>query len=43
VAVEVQQSGWADPDATVQQARTAEGETDFEHGLDAILTGLAAK
>jgi AcrR family transcriptional regulator len=40
VAVEVQQSGWADPDATVQHARTADGEREFEHGLDALITGL---
>ncbi|MBO3748532.1 TetR family transcriptional regulator [Streptosporangiaceae bacterium NEAU-GS5] len=43
VAVEVQQSGWADPDATVRDARTAEGEVDFEHGLDALLIGLSPK
>ncbi|WP_374463024.1 TetR/AcrR family transcriptional regulator C-terminal domain-containing protein [Microtetraspora sp. AC03309] len=40
VAVEVQQSGWADPDATVRDARTAEGEREFERGLDALLAGL---
>ncbi len=40
VAVEVQQSGWADPDAEVRDARTAEGERDFEHGLDALISGL---
>jgi TetR/AcrR family transcriptional regulator, tetracycline repressor protein len=40
VAVEVQQSGWADPDADVQNARTAEGEREFEHGLDALIIGL---
>jgi TetR/AcrR family transcriptional regulator, tetracycline repressor protein len=40
VAVEVQQSGWADPDATVRDARTAQGDADFEHGLTALLTGL---
>jgi hypothetical protein len=38
--VEVQQSGWADPDAEVRDARTAEGERDFEHGLDALIAGL---
>ncbi|WP_204058873.1 TetR/AcrR family transcriptional regulator C-terminal domain-containing protein [Microbispora corallina] len=41
VAVEVQQSGWADPDAAVRDARTAEGEREFEEGLDALLAGLA--
>ncbi|GAA4566007.1 hypothetical protein GCM10023193_41520 [Planotetraspora kaengkrachanensis] len=40
VAVEVQQSGWADPDATVRDARTADGEREFEHGLDALIAGL---
>ncbi|GAA1302386.1 hypothetical protein Psi02_48520 [Planotetraspora silvatica] len=40
VAVEVQQSGWADPDATVQHARTADGEREFQHGLDALIAGL---
>ncbi|MEZ0070724.1 TetR/AcrR family transcriptional regulator C-terminal domain-containing protein [Planotetraspora sp. GP83] len=40
VAVEVQQSGWADPDATVRDARTAEGEREFEDGLDALISGL---
>ncbi|MFC0556887.1 TetR/AcrR family transcriptional regulator C-terminal domain-containing protein [Planotetraspora thailandica] len=40
VAVEVQRSGWADPDATVQNARTEDGERDFEHGLDALIRGL---
>jgi TetR/AcrR family transcriptional regulator, tetracycline repressor protein len=43
VAVEVQQSGWADPDATVRDARTAEGDREFEEGLDALLAGLAAQ
>ncbi|MBP2704164.1 TetR/AcrR family transcriptional regulator C-terminal domain-containing protein [Microbispora sp. RL4-1S] len=42
VAVEVQQSGWADPDAAVRDARTTEGEREFERGLDALLAGLAA-
>ncbi|GLX01843.1 hypothetical protein Misp02_59290 [Microtetraspora sp. NBRC 16547] len=42
VAVEVQQSGWADPDATVRDARTARGEEEFERGLDALLAGLQA-
>ncbi|MFC0864508.1 TetR/AcrR family transcriptional regulator C-terminal domain-containing protein [Sphaerimonospora cavernae] len=40
VAVEVQQSGWADPDADVRDARTAEGEREFEQGLDALIAGL---
>lgn len=40
VAVEVQQSGWADPDAEVVNARTAEGEREFEQGLDALIAGL---
>ncbi|MBO4275474.1 TetR family transcriptional regulator [Microbispora triticiradicis] len=43
VAVEVQRSGWADPDATVRDARTAEGERDFEHGLDALISGLGVR
>ncbi|MEO3862592.1 TetR/AcrR family transcriptional regulator C-terminal domain-containing protein [Acrocarpospora sp. B8E8] len=41
VAVEVQRSGWADPDATVEHARVESGEEDFERGLDAVLAGLA--
>ncbi|WP_055478565.1 TetR/AcrR family transcriptional regulator C-terminal domain-containing protein [Sphaerimonospora mesophila] len=40
VAVEVQQSGWADPDADVVNARTAEGKREFEQGLDALIAGL---
>ncbi|WP_433411717.1 TetR/AcrR family transcriptional regulator C-terminal domain-containing protein [Microtetraspora malaysiensis] len=42
VAVEVQQSGWADPDATVRDAKTVQGEEEFERGLDALLSGLQA-
>ncbi|WP_214102793.1 TetR/AcrR family transcriptional regulator C-terminal domain-containing protein [Acrocarpospora catenulata] len=41
VAVEMQRSGWADPDATVEHARVESGDADFERGLDAVLTGLA--
>lgn len=40
VAVEVQQSGWADPDADVREARTADGDRAFEHGLEALIAGL---
>lgn len=41
VAVEVQQSGWADPEATVEHARIDSGEADFERGLRAVISGLA--
>ena len=41
VAVEMQRSGWADPDATVEHARVESGDADFERGLDAVLAGLA--
>lgn len=40
VAVEMQASGWADPDADVAKARVATGDADFERGLTAVLRGL---
>ncbi|WP_066369865.1 TetR/AcrR family transcriptional regulator C-terminal domain-containing protein [Herbidospora mongoliensis] len=40
VAVEMQASGWADPDAEVEKARVATGDADFERGLAAVLAGL---
>ncbi|SDG73187.1 DNA-binding transcriptional regulator, AcrR family [Sinosporangium album] len=46
VAVEVQQSGWADPEASVEPGpwpRADErADAAFEHGLAALLDGLAA-
>jgi AcrR family transcriptional regulator len=41
VAVEVQSSGWADPESSAPDARIDTGDTDFERGLDVVLSGLA--
>lgn len=41
VAVEVQSSGWADPESTAENARIGTGDTDFERGLDVVISGLA--
>ncbi|ADG88415.1 TetR/AcrR family transcriptional regulator C-terminal domain-containing protein [Thermobispora bispora] len=41
VAVELQRSGWADPDAEVREVRTAEGEREFAEGLDALIAGIS--
>ncbi len=41
VAVEVQSSGWADPDSAAADARIGTGDADFERGLDVVLSGLA--
>ncbi|MEU4578573.1 TetR/AcrR family transcriptional regulator C-terminal domain-containing protein [Nonomuraea sp. ATR24] len=40
VAVEVQQSGWADPEADEWIRRDERADADFERGLDALLRGL---
>ncbi|MEU0568244.1 TetR/AcrR family transcriptional regulator C-terminal domain-containing protein [Nonomuraea sp. NPDC005983] len=40
VAVEVQQSGWADPEVDVWTRRDERADEDFERGLDALLKGL---
>ncbi|MBN6057742.1 TetR/AcrR family transcriptional regulator C-terminal domain-containing protein [Nonomuraea sp. RK-328] len=40
VAVEVQQSGWADPEVDEWVRRDERADADFERGLDALLRGL---
>ncbi|NUR89328.1 MAG: TetR family transcriptional regulator [Nonomuraea sp.] len=40
VAVEVQQSGWADPEVDEWTRRDPRADVDFERGLDALLKGL---
>lgn len=40
VAVEVQRSGWADPEVDEWIRRDERADTDFERGLDALLKGL---
>jgi hypothetical protein len=40
VAVEVQQSGWADPEVDQWVRRDERADMDFERGLDALLKGL---
>jgi AcrR family transcriptional regulator len=40
VAVEVQQSGWADPEVDEWVRRDERADIDFERGLDALLKGL---
>ncbi|MFD0476797.1 hypothetical protein ACFQ0B_57655 [Nonomuraea thailandensis] len=40
VAVEVQQSGWADPEVDEWVRRDERADLDFERGLDALLKGL---
>ncbi|SDL62646.1 DNA-binding transcriptional regulator, AcrR family [Nonomuraea maritima] len=40
VAVEVQQSGWADPEVDRWVKRDERADRDFERGLDALLKGL---
>ncbi|MFC7722025.1 hypothetical protein [Nonomuraea recticatena] len=40
VAVEVQQSGWADPERDTWTRRDARADADFERGMDAMLRGL---
>ncbi len=40
VAVEVQQSGWADPEVDEWVRRDERADADFERGLDALLKGL---
>lgn len=40
VAVEVQQSGWADPEVDTWTRRDERADADFERGLDALLKGL---
>ncbi|WP_084963439.1 TetR/AcrR family transcriptional regulator C-terminal domain-containing protein [Thermoactinospora rubra] len=42
VAVEVQQSGWADPEADGWTRRDERADADFERGLEALLRGLSA-
>jgi|SRR5437868_2020114 len=42
VAVEVQQSGWADPEADTWIRGDERADADFERGLDALLRGLRA-
>ena len=50
VAVEVQQSGWAEPSGDEDEpwrppsrgGGSPAADTDFEHGLDALLAGLGA-
>lgn len=42
VAVEVQQSGWADPETDTWIRRDERADADFERGLDALLRGLRA-
>lgn len=46
VAVEVQRSGWADPETPAAETgaapgRVESGDEDFERGLEAVLSGLA--
>lgn len=41
VAVEVQQSGWADPEVDTWTRRDQRADADFERGLEALLRGLA--
>ncbi|MGW0810396.1 TetR/AcrR family transcriptional regulator C-terminal domain-containing protein [Nonomuraea sp. NPDC002799] len=40
VAVEVQQSGWADPEVDEWVRRDERADMDFERGLEALLKGL---
>ncbi|MDF2711951.1 MAG: TetR family transcriptional regulator [Nonomuraea muscovyensis] len=40
VAVEVQQSGWADPEVDEWIRRDERADVDFERGLEALLKGL---
>ncbi|MGW3341784.1 TetR/AcrR family transcriptional regulator C-terminal domain-containing protein [Nonomuraea rubra] len=40
VAVEVQHSGWADPEVDEWVRRDERADVDFERGLDALLKGL---
>lgn len=40
VAVEVQQSGWADPEVDTWTRRDERADADFERGLEALLRGL---
>jgi AcrR family transcriptional regulator len=40
VAVEVQQSGWADPEVDEWTRRDERADADFERGLEALLRGL---
>ncbi|MFI6317444.1 TetR/AcrR family transcriptional regulator C-terminal domain-containing protein [Nonomuraea sp. NPDC050556] len=40
VAVEVQQSGWADPEVDTWTRRDQRADADFERGLDALIRGL---
>jgi hypothetical protein len=40
VAVEVQRSGWADPEVDEWVRRDRDADADFERGLDALLRGL---
>ncbi|MEV4896260.1 TetR/AcrR family transcriptional regulator C-terminal domain-containing protein [Nonomuraea sp. NPDC050547] len=40
VAVEVQQSGWADPEVDTWTRRDERADADFERGLDALIKGL---
>jgi AcrR family transcriptional regulator len=40
VAVEVQRSGWADPEVDTWTRRDAAADADFERGLDALIKGL---
>ncbi|MFD1930230.1 TetR/AcrR family transcriptional regulator C-terminal domain-containing protein [Nonomuraea mangrovi] len=42
VAVEVQQSGWADPERDTWTRRDERADADFERGLEAMLRGLAS-
>ncbi|MFI6813616.1 TetR/AcrR family transcriptional regulator C-terminal domain-containing protein [Nonomuraea sp. NPDC050328] len=42
VAVEVQASGWADPEADTWTRRDPGADADFERGLDALLRGLTS-
>ncbi|MGW4474237.1 TetR/AcrR family transcriptional regulator C-terminal domain-containing protein [Nonomuraea sp. NPDC004354] len=42
VAVEVQQSGWADPERDTWVRHDERADADFERGLEAMLRGLAA-
>lgn len=43
VAVEVQRSGWADPEVDEWVRRDEQADADFERGLDALLSGLRAR
>ncbi|WP_157254116.1 TetR/AcrR family transcriptional regulator C-terminal domain-containing protein [Nonomuraea typhae] len=40
VAVEVQQSGWADPEVDTWTRRDVQADADFERGLAALIKGL---